>query len=216
MLLGMWIPLGLALVFVYALVAWLGWWRPVFRDERPVQRWVWAVPAVFVVCIVLAIDYSALSEKSLGFVLALVVATQMVSWGDEGMFRGIGDVTLRDHGLPEGTVALWSSVVFGLVHITNALGSRGAGALGQAVAVSLAGYFLYLVRRAARSTWLNSVLHGFFDFAILTGTAILVDQKAYAGSVAAVLAYLVLGILLVVRRRHIEPAATPPASAAAA
>lgn len=214
-LLGMWIPLGLALVFTYGVIAWLGWWRPVFRDERPVQRWVWAVPAVFIVCIALSIDYSALSEKSLGYVLALVIACQMVGWGEEGMFRGIGVETLRGHGLTEGKVALWSSVVFGAVHLTNAIGSRGASSVAQAVAVSFAGYFFYLIRRAARSNWLNSVVHGFFDFAILTGTAVLVDQQAYAGAGAAILAYLVCGALVLVRRRHIEPAAAPAAAGTA-
>ena len=38
------------------------------------------------------------------------------------MFRGIGVTTLRAHGLTEGRVALWSSVIFGAVHLTNAIG----------------------------------------------------------------------------------------------
>lgn len=209
--LGMWIPLGLALLFTYGVIAALGWWRPVLRDERPVQRWVWAIPVIFLVCIALAIDYAALADKSLGYVLALLVATQIVGWGEEGMFRGIGVTTLRDHGLTEGRVALWSSIVFGAVHLTNAIGSSGGGAVAQAVAVSFAGYFFYLIRRTARSNWLNSVVHGLFDFSIITGTAILVDQGAYAGTVAAILAYLVCGVLLLIRRRHIEPVAATPA-----
>lgn len=87
---NMWIPLGSALVFTYAVIAWLGWWRPVFREERRTRRWVWAVPIILAVCIVIAIDYSALSDKGIGFVLALLVATQFVGWGEEGMFRGVG------------------------------------------------------------------------------------------------------------------------------
>ncbi len=121
------------------------------------------------------------------------------------MFRGIGVHTLPDHGLSEGKVALWSSIVFGAVHLTNAIGSPGAGALAQAVMVSFAGYFFYLIRRASRSNWLNSVIHGLFDFSIITGTAILADQGGYVGTGAAILPYLVCGVLLVVRRHHIEP-----------
>ena len=34
-LLGMWLPLGIALLSTYGVVAGLGWWRPVVRDERP-------------------------------------------------------------------------------------------------------------------------------------------------------------------------------------
>ncbi|MGG7105169.1 hypothetical protein [Rhodococcus sp. 24CO] len=57
------IPLSLALIFTYGVVAALGWWRPVMKDDRPVNRWVWIVPAILLVAIALGIDYSALSEK---------------------------------------------------------------------------------------------------------------------------------------------------------
>ena len=53
------VPIGLSVVFVYAVVAALGWWRPVFVDERPVQRWVWVVPGIFALAIVVGIDYGA-------------------------------------------------------------------------------------------------------------------------------------------------------------
>ena len=113
---------------------------------------------------------------------------------------------LRSHGLTEGKVALRSSVVFGAVHISNALGGGAASkALPQAIAVSFSSYFFYLIRRASGGNVLNSVIHGLFDFSILSATAIAVDQGAYVGSAAAILAYVVTGILLVVRRKRIEP-----------
>ncbi|MBO9523734.1 MAG: CPBP family intramembrane metalloprotease [Nocardioidaceae bacterium] len=200
---NMWVPLGAAFGFTYGVIAFLGWGRPVFHDERPVRRWVWAVPVILAVCILLAIDYADLGDQGIGFVLALLVATQLVGWGEEGMFRGVGVQVFRAHGFTEGKVALWSSVVFGAVHLTNALGSGGQ-AVQQAVAVSFAGYIFYLVRRVSRSNVLNSVLHGMFDFALLSGTAILVDQKAYPGSLAGVLAYLLIAVLVIVRRKSIE------------
>jgi uncharacterized protein len=205
-LVNLWIPLGAALVYTYAVAGLLGWWRPVLREERRVQRWVWVVPVVFAVAVLVAIDYAALGDKTVGYVLTLFVATQFVGWGEEGMFRGIGVTTLRSHGLREGQVALWSSVVFGAVHLSNAFGS-GTQAVPQAVAVSFAGYFFYLTRRVSGGNAVNSVLHGLFDFSILTGTVVLVDQDPYVGSAAAVLAYVVVGLVLVVRRRRIEPTA---------
>ena len=200
---NMWIPLGAALVYTYAIVGVLGWWRPVLRDDRPVQRWVWVVPIVLVVCILSAIDYGSLAEKTAGYVVVLFVATQLVGWGEEGMFRGIGVTTLRAHGLTEGKVALWSSVIFGAVHLSNAIG-HGAQAVPQAVAVSFAGYFFYLTRRVSGGNVVNSILHGLFDFSILTGTVILVDQDPYVGSAAAIAAYIVIAAILILRRRHIE------------
>ena len=180
LIVNMWVPLGAALVFTYAVIAWLGWWDPVLREERRVRSWVWAVPIILVVCIAVAIDYASLFDKSVTFIVLLVVGTQFVGWGEEGMFRGIGVTVLRDHGLTEGKVALWSSVIFGAVHLTNAIG-HGAQAIPQAVAVSFAGYFFYLTRRVSGGNVLNSVLHGLFDLSIITGTAIVVDQGGYVG-----------------------------------
>ncbi len=198
------IPLGLALAFTYAVIAVLGWWHPVLRDDRPVSRWLWVVPGVLLVVIVVGIDYGALADKGWAFVIVLLIATQFVGWGEEGMFRGIGVTVLRDHGLRERRVALWSSLIFGLVHLTNVF-SHGASAIAQAVVVSLAGYFLYLTRRVSRSNVLNSVLHGLFDFALLSGTVILIDQQAYPGVFAPILAYVVLAAVLLIKRRDIEP-----------
>ncbi|MFF0815090.1 type II CAAX prenyl endopeptidase Rce1 family protein [Rhodococcus sp. NPDC003318] len=198
------IPLGLALAFTYGVVAALGWWRPVIRDDRPVNRWVWLVPIAFLVAILVGIDYSALGEKGWPFVVTLFVATQFVGWGEEGMFRGIGVTTLRQHGLREGQVALWSSVIFGAVHLTNVFG-HGASAIPQAVLVSLAGYFFYLTRRVSGNNAVNSVLHGLFDFTLLSGSAILLDQGAYLGVFAPILVYPVLAVVLLVKRRDIEP-----------
>ena len=213
---SMWIPLGLALVFTYGVVTVLGWWRPVLRDDRPVQRWLWFIPVLFLVAIVLATSYSNLSERGIAFTLALIVATQFVGWGEEGMFRGLGVVTLRRQQLTEGQVALWSSVIFGAVHLTNVI-SRGVSAVPQAIIVSLAGYFFYLIRRVSRGNVLNSVIHGFFDFSLISATAIVVDPKASATIAAPILVYVVCGIVLLVRRHHIEvPSSTPGAKTTAA
>ena len=202
---NMWIPLGGALVYTYMVVAILGWWRPVLRDDRPVRRWVWAIPIIFAICILIAIDYATLADKPIGYVLALLVATQFVGWGEEGMFRGIGVTALRSHGLTEGKVALWSSVLFGAVHISNAI-TEGTQAIGQAVAVSFAGYFFYLMRRASGGNVLNSVIHGLFDFSLISGTVILVDQEDYfLGALAGLGAYVLSIAVIVVRRNRVNP-----------
>jgi hypothetical protein len=206
------IPLGLAFVFAYGVIVYLGWWRPVIKDDRPVNRWVWVVPGILLAAILLGIDYSALADKGWLFIIALLIATQFVGWGEEGMFRGIGVTLLRQHGLREGQVALWSSLIFGMVHLSNAFGPGGASAIPQAIIVSLAGYFFYLTRRVSGNNAVNSVLHGLFDFALLSSTSILLGQVFYLGALAPLLAYPVLAIVLLVKRRKIEL----PAGAAAA
>ncbi|MFB7718485.1 CPBP family intramembrane glutamic endopeptidase [Nocardia sp. NPDC056100] len=207
---GMIIPLGAALIFTYGVIAYLGWLRPVLREDRPVRSWVRIVPIVFLVAIAGGIAYHALSQKGWLFVVVLLIATQFVGWGEEGMFRGIGVVILRDHGLTEGKVALWSSLIFGAVHLANGI-THGASAIFQAIVVSAAGYFFYLTRRVTGGNIANSIIHGLFDFSLLTGTAILVDQTLYPGTLLPILVYPLLAIILLVKRRKIEPALTPAA-----
>jgi membrane protease YdiL (CAAX protease family) len=162
------LPIGLSVIFVYAVVAVLGWWRPVFVDERPVQRWVWVVLITFGVVILAGTDYGALTDKGAGFVIALLLGGLLVGFAEEGMFRGVGVTVFRANGYPEAKVALWSSVVFGAVHLTNAI-STGGAAVGQAIAVSFAGYFLYLTRRVSGGLLVPAVIHGLFDFSITSG-----------------------------------------------
>ena len=137
----------------------------------------------------------------------LLLGALCVGFAEEGLFRGVGVTAFREHGLSEARVALWSSVVFGAVHLTNALSSGGA-AVGQAIAVSFAGYFFYLTRRVSGGLLVPAVLHGLFDFSILSGTVI--DDRGYAGGIAAILAYPLVAIILVVRRHRIEPPRTAP------
>lgn len=202
-LLNMTLPLGVALIYTYGVISLLGWRQPVLKDNKPVRKWVWVVPIILIISILLATDYADLFSKSFGYILLLFITCQFVGWGEEGMFRGIGVQTLRSHNLTEGKVALWSSLIFGAVHLTNALG-HGVQAIPQALAVSFAGYFFYLTRRVSGGNTLNSILHGLFDFSLLTSTVILVNQGAYPGALAAIVAYILIAIVLITRRKKIE------------
>jgi hypothetical protein len=62
-----------------------------------------------------------LLDQEADLVLALVVLVCIVGFTEELMFRGIGLVTFRRMHLTEGKVALYSSVIFGAVHLSNAL-----------------------------------------------------------------------------------------------
>jgi len=199
------VPIGAACAFVYLAIAVLGWWRPLLYDPKPVQRWVWAIPIILLVAIVGGINYGELADKGVGFTLALLLAALFVGFSEEGMFRCIGVTTFRRNGFSEGRVALWTSALFGLVHVTNLIGGDSK-AFAQAVIVSFAGYFFYLIRRVSRSNTLNSVLHGLFDFTLISSTQILPEGGAvHLGVLLAPLVYVVVGILVLVKRHHIEP-----------
>ena len=113
---------------------------------------------------------------------------------------------MRERGLTEGKVALWSSVIFGAVHISNALGDGDLTAPCQAIAVSFAGYFFYLTRRASGGNVVDCRHPRPLRLSILSGTAILADQQGgYVWDGRRLLAYVLVGVLLIVRRHRIEP-----------
>lgn len=204
-ILSLWLPIGASLIYVYSLMFILGWVKPIFKEVKRVQKWVWIVPAIFITAILLGINYPGLADNGISFTLALLIATQFAGWAEEGMFRGIGVTVLRQYNITEGKVALWSSAIFGAVHIANIIGGD-AKAFLQAAAVAFAGYFFYLIRRVSGSNVLNSVLHGLFDFMLLSGTGIIVagQPAAHVGSLLGILVYIIVGLILLVRRHKIE------------
>ncbi|MFG3081230.1 CPBP family intramembrane glutamic endopeptidase [Streptomyces parvulus] len=132
--------------------------------------------------------------------------TALVGIGEELMFRGIGVQVFKRAGLSEGKVALWSSVVFGVVHVSNAFG-EGAQALLQAVIVSTSGYFFYLCLRVGSTLLLPMLVHGLWDFSLVSNT-VGTDPKTSPGTILPILLQIALIILVIIKRRRIEPAGT--------
>jgi len=195
------LPVGAGLVLVVVAIGVLRRWRPVLVDDRPVRGWVAVVPAVMLGAAVLATNYAGLADRGLGFTLLLLVSALIVGCAEEGLFRGIGVVALRERGLSEARVALWTSVIFALAHASNLI-TAGPKAFIQVLVTAIAGYFLYLVRRRTGSLVAAAVVHGLWDFSLLS--AAVVPDRAYVGPVVNVLALVVLAIVVLVRRHHIE------------
>jgi membrane protease YdiL (CAAX protease family) len=197
------VPVLVSLVFVYAVVGVLGWWRPVFTDDRPVRRWVWVIPAIIAVTALAGMNYPGLGQRGAGFTVLFAVSMLGVGFAEEGMFRGLGVVTFRANGFTEAKVALWTCVLFGLAHATN-LFSEGPKALIQVLVTAAAGYFFYLTRRVSGGLVVPAVVHGLWDFGAISASV--VPGRIYLGAGLFILADIVMVILLLIRRRHIEPA----------
>ncbi|MFG2405502.1 CPBP family intramembrane glutamic endopeptidase [Streptomyces brevispora] len=203
------IPIGLSIVFVAALVTWLGWWGEVLRYRAPVRRWVRWVPISMLLAALVAMNYGHLGDQSAALVGCLLLLGLFVGVGEELMFRGIGVHVFRRAGFSEGKVALWSSVIFGLAHVSNAIG-HGAQAIIQALVVCTSGYFFYLCLRVGGVILLPMLVHGLWDtslFSSLVGT----EPVAYPGLVLVIVLQVALIVVLLVRRRRIEPASVPNA-----
>jgi membrane protease YdiL (CAAX protease family) len=209
------IPIGLSIAFGIAVATWLGWWGEILRDDRPVRPWVRRVPITMLVAAVVGINYPHLADQAVGLVLCLVLLGVFVGFGEELMFRGIGVVAFRRAGLTEGRVALWSSIVFGLVHVSNAIG-HGPQAFAQAAFVSTTGYLFYLGRRAGGTILLPMLAHGLWDFSLIS-SLVGAEPAAYPGMIVVILAQVGLIVVLIRRRHRIElpTAAADPGSASA-
>jgi membrane protease YdiL (CAAX protease family) len=175
----------------------------VFVERLPVQPWVLAIALLYLVGSLLVTNYAGLAHQGVGFTLLLAFSMLMVGFAEEGMFRGIGLTALRAACRGEGWAALWSTVVFGLVHASN-LVDAGPKALAQVLLAAVSGYFFYLIRRRTGGLVVPALLHAFFDFSLVSGGV--VDGKGYPGGLVGLLVVLVAAILVVVRRRRIEPA----------
>jgi uncharacterized protein len=195
---------GASLVFVYLVVAALRWWRPVFVDDVPTRRWVRWLPIIMLITIVAGTNWAGLADRGLTFALALLGTSLMVGFAEEGMFRGIAVTTFRVNGFSEGKVALWSTVLFGLAHATN-LFVEGPKVALQVVVTLIAGYFLYLIRRWSGGLLVPAILHGLWDFGLITSTV--VPDKSYAVTGIFIFADLVMLIIVLIHRHRISPAA---------
>ncbi|WP_176505586.1 CPBP family intramembrane glutamic endopeptidase [Curtobacterium sp. 314Chir4.1] len=159
------LPEGIAAVALCLVVTGLGWWRIATVDPtRTRLRWTWLAPALIaVVCLVRLplVDWSALPGH---YFLLLAVGVVFVGVFEELMTRGVLLVGLRRR-LPEFGVWIASCVLFGLLHLLNALAGAGLGAtLVQVVFAASFGSTLYVARRLTGNLLLPVLLHAFWDF----------------------------------------------------
>jgi hypothetical protein len=100
------IPVGTSLVFVIVVIRVLGWWQPVLHDDQPVQRWVWFVPSLMFLSILVVTDYANLSDLGAGFTATMLAGSLCIGAGEELIFRGIGVTVFRVNNFSEHRVAL--------------------------------------------------------------------------------------------------------------
>lgn len=159
------VPEGIAVVALCIVVTGLGWWRIATVDPtRTRLRWTAIAPAlVAVICVVRLplIEWDALPVR---YFLLLTVGVLFVGVFEELMTRGVLLVGLRRR-LPEFGVWLASCLLFGLLHLLNALAGAGIGVtVVQVVFAASFGSTLYVARRLTGNLLLPVLLHAFWDF----------------------------------------------------
>ncbi|MGI9578997.1 MAG: CPBP family intramembrane glutamic endopeptidase, partial [Microthrixaceae bacterium] len=201
---AMTVPIGVSVLFVIAVVSVLRWWPRIVHDDHPVRSWVWVVPALMIAGAALGTDYENLGNIPSSLLVALAGSSLLVGIGEELMFRGVTVQTLRGHGMSETRVGLWSSLIFGGVHITNII-TEGPQAFVQVILVAASGYFLYLTYRVSGTIVVPILVHASWDFALFSHNAGNPDPQVYSRQFLPTLSLIVIVIVLVVRRHKIEP-----------
>lgn len=147
----------------------LGWWREILVDKLPVRGWLRLVPVIALVLILATTDYGHYSKIGHELLIWTIVAALLVGFAEELTFRGLVLVDLRKVPLTEPHVWLLSSLLFGLLHLPNALiGASLGGAVVQVFLAFAGGTIFYLVRRATGSILPAMVLHGLWDFTLFS------------------------------------------------
>lgn len=147
----------------------LGWWRDVLRDDRPVTGWLRWMPWIIFGLLVISTDYWAIADIEWDTLKWIIMASVLVGISEELTFRGLEIVNLRKAQLSEFQVWLISTVLFGLIHVPNALLGANLGlSIINAFIAALAGTSFYLLRRASGTILVPMIAHGIWDFTLFT------------------------------------------------
>lgn len=123
----------------------LGWWRPALFDRhRSAHKWPIIAPAIMVVALIVnlvSVDWASYD----GAFLAASIVLLLVGFTEELCTRGLLLVGLRSR-LSEVWVWFLTSVLFGIMHLVNALTGQAIGPTIQQVTLAFgAGTILYIV-----------------------------------------------------------------------
>ena len=210
------LPLSVGAVWLIAFLAWARW-DFVFRDARRLSSgaMVWALPIVMAVALVLGLVGLSWGQFDASHVLTVLLASILVGFAEETLFRGIVLRSLRQGTRSEAAALGWTTLWFGAFHLTNLLLSE-PGAVLQMFFAALSGLGFYLARRGTGALVAAMVLHGSWDFStflvgVHPGDGFVANLSSFLLAVVYVLAAVTFVVLLV-RCRHdpARDAITPP------
>lgn len=205
--------IGGALIAMFVIVH-LGWTDLVRHERFRTRGWVVLVPAAMLIASVAAIDYSNLADAGSTLVILLVAATFATGVSEELMFRGIALQAFRDRHR-EWVAAVFSSLLFGLLHLMNVV-VAGPGAAFQAIWACGMGYLLYLCRRVGRGMALPIVVHWLWDFSTFSPELGREDVVLGDATFALFLVSVLLVIVVAIRHRAIPSSPLDPIRAPSA
>ena len=146
-------------------------WGQLLRDETRLRAWwAWVLITWLAVAAVVNFANDGLSDAPASWWVGLTVTMALVGLTEEISFRGIMLVGGRQVLGTETKAWLFSSALFGLFHLPNALIGQDLGAsITQVVLTAVIGSVLYLVRRTTGSLIAAALFHGAYDWLLIQG-----------------------------------------------
>jgi membrane protease YdiL (CAAX protease family) len=164
---GITLAVGLGAVYLIVVTTVFGWWKPAIREPRRVSSWwMWAIPVLLLAGAAMNLADTKWGEiDGVGnYVLWLAVGTAFVGFSEELLTRGLAIVGGRG-SMHEKWVWVFSGVIFGLLHLPNALfGQSATSTATQMVFAFAIGMTYYITRRISGTLIVTMVLHAMWDF----------------------------------------------------
>ncbi|WP_263092108.1 CPBP family intramembrane glutamic endopeptidase [Curtobacterium sp. RIT-PI-V] len=162
--------------------------RPLFGPQPVRGRWwMWAAPILLAAAAVFHLVGAPYSRYTPGVVVALLIAGLFIGFSEEILTRGLGVALLRRGGHKEWSVMVLSSLIFALLHLTNALSGQPIGTVLFTVVYTFGfGISMYLTMRVGGNLVWPMLLHAMTDpsTALAAGG---IDESVSTGSNTALL-----------------------------
>ena len=200
------LPTLFGCAFLVVAITVLGWWRMVLFDRSTAgSRWLWFLPAL--VAVVILVNFAGLPFDRLSSEILLwsTLGAVGVGFGEEMITRGGLVVGLRSRH-SEGMVWLVSTLLFSALHIPNVLFGLPLEAMPvQLVLTFVMGSGLYVMRRLSGTLLLPMVLHGLWDSSLFLSDAAQHEPTALQWAVYPVAIVCVIALLVKTWNTRLEP-----------
>ncbi|WP_028660071.1 CPBP family intramembrane glutamic endopeptidase [Nocardioides insulae] len=193
-----------------------GWLSEIFRAQ-PVRgrRWMWIGPILAATAIVGHMFGTDWGAWGTGQLLAMVLLGASVGFTEELATRGVVVKMMRDAHHGEKFVALISSLLFALMHMTNLISGMEPSTVAATVVYTFGfGMCMYMAMRVTGTIWAAIILHALTDpttFLASGGLDKAVTDQSSGASVLAVTATVLIVIVGFVSVFFVRGRASGPA-----
>ena len=194
--LGVLLPMTLLAIALASLITWQKWWKPLLWEKRTLPMWTLLMP-ILMVCTIYNLFNSAIAfAHETSYLVWAALATLGVGFCEEIVYRGITVVGFRSR-YAEWQVWLFSSLLFGLIHIWNYFAGQSLDAsISQFISAFMSGCFLYMIRRATGTIIVSMLLHAAWDWTLFVSAATGHAPKS-DNMIATYLLFVMLALFLV-------------------